>query len=217
MSRVLWGGRTVIGLSLVATLLAYTAGVTMGLAAGFSRTIVDPIIMRFVDVILVFPPLVFLMVLATGAGHGLAVLIIGIAIVLTPGIARIVRSATLEVSVRGYVEAAVARGESSASVMVREILPNIMNVILADLGVRLTYAVLLVAAVNFLGLGLQPPIADWSLMVSENRPGITMQPFAVAVPALLIASLAIGINLVADGVARSLGTSVERVESKPTK
>ncbi len=200
LSRVLYGA---------ATLLAYLIGVSIGLLAGFSRSLLDPLLMRAMDVLLAFPPVLFLLVLATGAGPSPVALVLGVATVNVPNIARIVRSATLDVSVRGYVEAAVARGEPTAVLLAREILPNIANTLLADCGIRFTGSILLVAAVNFLGLGLQPPTADWALMISENRDGLTIQPWALAAPALMIALLTICVNLVADGVARSLGRSLD--------
>jgi peptide/nickel transport system permease protein len=209
LSRVVWGGRSIVGLSLLATALAYVVGTTIGLVAGYSRTILDAVLMRAMDVLLAVPPLLFLLVLATGAGRSKAVLVTGVATVHVPSIARIVRTATQEVSTRGYVEAAVARGEHTAAVLRREILPNILGPVLADAGVRLTGSIIILAAVNFLGLGLQPPAADWALMISENRDGITLQPWAVAAPALLIAFLTIAVNIMADAIARSLGTSTE--------
>jgi peptide/nickel transport system permease protein len=210
LSRVLWGGRSVIALAGAATLLAYIVGVSIGLLAGFSRSIVDPALMRSMDVLLAFPPIILLLVLATGAGPSAWALVVGVAITHTPGIARIVRAATVEASVRGYVEAAIARGERLRFILGREILPNIALPILADAGVRFTGSILLVASVNFLGLGLQPPSADWALMISENRTGLTIQPWAAVVPILLIAGITIAVNLVADAFARGLGRSVER-------
>jgi ABC-type dipeptide/oligopeptide/nickel transport system permease subunit len=209
LSRVLYGGRTVIGLASVATLMAYLVGVTIGLIAGYRRGLTDATLMRAMDVVIAFPPILLLLVLATGAGANALVLVIGVAITHVPGIARVVRAATLDVSVRGYVEAAAARGERSSFILGREILPNISSTILADVGIRLSGSILLVASVNYLGLGLRPPTADWALMISENREALTTQPPAVVVPALLIAALTIAVNLVADAVARSFGTSVE--------
>jgi peptide/nickel transport system permease protein len=210
LSRVLWGGRTVIGLALAATVLGYLVGIPIGLLAGTARSMTDPVLMRAMDILLAFPPIILLLVLATGAGPSAWALILGVALTHVPGIARIVRAATLEASVRGYVEAAVARGERRSFVLGREILPNITLPILADAGVRLTGSILLVASVNFLGLGLQPPTADWALMISENRGGLTIQPWASVVPILLIAALTIAANLVADAFARGLGRSAER-------
>ena len=206
-SRLLYGGRSVIALAAAATALAYLVGLTVGLVAGYSRSVVDPLVMRTADVMLAFPPLLFLLVLITGAGTGVGVLVIGVAAIQAPGISRIVRTATLEVSVRGYVEAAVARGERGVSVVVREVLPNILAPVLVDSGLRFTYSILIIASVNFLGLGLQPPSPDWALMISENRQYISLNPAAALAPAAMIALLTIGINLTGDAIARSLGRS----------
>ncbi|HEX5197578.1 MAG TPA: ABC transporter permease [Gaiellales bacterium] len=206
-SRLLYGGRSVITLAALATGLGYLIGMSVGLIAGFSRSRIDPVLMRSVDVMLAFPPLLFLLVLISGAGTGVEVLVIGVAVIQAPGISRIVRTATLEVSVRGYVEAAIARGERSFAVIVREVLPNIMAPVLVDSGLRFTYSILIIASVNFLGLGLQPPASDWALMISDNRQYIAIQAWAVLAPAAMIALLTIGINLTGDAIARSLGRS----------
>jgi len=206
-SRLLYGGRSVITLAALATGLGYLIGMSVGLIAGFSRSRIDPVLMRSVDVMLAFPPLLFLLVLISGAGTGVEVLVIGVAVIQAPGISRIVRTATLEVSVRGYVEAAIARGERSYAVIVREVLPNIMAPVLVDSGLRFTYSILIIASVNFLGLGLQPPSPDWALMISENREFISVNVLAVLAPAAMIALLTIGINLTGDAIARSLGRS----------
>jgi peptide/nickel transport system permease protein len=210
LSRVLWGGRSVLALAGLATLLAYVGGGVVGLVAGYSRSLIDPLLMRAADVMLSFPALLFLLVLVTGAGASKAVLVIGVALVQLPLVARIVRTATLEQSVRGFVEAAVARGERTSAVLRREILPNIVAPIMADAGLRFTYSIILVASVNFLGLGLQPPAADWALIISENRNGLTLNPYVILVPAALIAVLTIAANLVGDAIARSLGISTAR-------
>ena len=217
LSRVLWGGRSVLGLAGLATLLAYVAGAAIGLVAGQARSLLDPLLMRSVDVLLSFPALLFLLVLVTGVSTrqtifgvatSKAALVIGVAVVQAPLVARIVRAATLEQSVRGFVEAAVARGERSPAILRREILPNIAAPIAADAPLRFTYSIILVASVNFLGLGLQPPAADWALIISENRSGFVLNPWVILVPAALIALLTIGANMVGDTIARTLGVSV---------
>ncbi len=190
-----------------ATILAYVLGLSIGLTAGYRRSFIDPLLMRTVDVMLCFPPLLFLLVLIAGAGSSVAVMIIGVALVQAPQISRIVRTATLEVSVAGYVEAAVARGERAPSVIVREVLPNILGPVLVDVGLRFTYSILIIASVNFLGLGLQPPNSDWALMIGENRSYLAVNALAVLAPAAMIAILTIGVNLTGDAVARSLGRS----------
>ena len=153
LSRVLNGGHSVIIYGGLATLLGYLVGGSVGLLAGYQRGLVDSALMRAMDVLLAFPPLIFLLLLGTGFGNSALALVFGIAIVHVPSIARIIRTASLEVSLRGYVEAAVARGDHVRVILRREILPNIAGPIIADAGPRFTVSILLVAAVNFLGLG----------------------------------------------------------------
>lgn len=207
LSRVLWGGRSVLLLATLATVLAYLAGGTIGLVAGYVRGRSEEILMRSMDVLRAFPALLLLLILVSGVGRGQAVLVFGVALVQVPGISRLVYTATLETSSRGFVEAAVARGESTVAILRREILPNVLGPVLADLGLRFTFSILFIAGVTFLNLGLQPPAADWALMVNENRPLISVNPWVVFVPAALIATLTIGINLVGDAVTRSFSRS----------
>jgi peptide/nickel transport system permease protein len=207
LSRLLTGGRSLLALAASATALAYAIGLLVGLTAGYTQSVADPFLMRGVDVMLAFPPILFLLVLITGLGTGVDVLVVGVAAIMAPGISRIVRTATLEVSVRGYVEAAIARGERGVAVVGREVLPNILAPVMVDAGLRFTYAILIIASVNYLGLGLQPPSSDWALMISENRTYIGLNPLAVLAPAAMIALLTIGINLTGDAIARDLGRS----------
>jgi ABC-type dipeptide/oligopeptide/nickel transport system permease subunit len=208
LSRVLYGGRSVILLAVGATALAYLIGGAIGLFAGYSRSIADGILMRGVDLLLAFPPLLLLLLVAAGIGAGPTVIVIGVAAINIPGIARIVRTVSLEVSVRGYVEAAITRGERTSAILVREVLPNIAGPLVADAGVRLTGSILFVAGLNFLGLGLQPPSSDWATMIAENRTSIDLQPWSVAAPAIMIAILTVAVNVVGDGISQRLGRSV---------
>lgn len=205
LSRLLVGGRDLVVLAMLATLVGYVVGGTVGLVAGYSRSFADPLLMRVMDVILAFPPILFLLVVATGASHSQAALAVAIAIIQVPGVARVIRTATLETSVRGYVEAAAARGESLRSILFREILPNIQSVVVADAGPRFTVAILSVAALNFLGLGQRPPAANWALMINENQSGLSLNPWSVLAPALVIAVLTVALNIVADGINRRRG------------
>jgi peptide/nickel transport system permease protein len=214
LSRVLFGGRSVIALAGIATVLAYAGGLAIGMIAGYTRSIVDPLLMRPADVLLSFPALLFLLVLVTGAGTSTAVVVLGVAIIQMPLIARIIRSATLAQSVRGFVEAAVARGERTTSILRRELFPNILSPIMADVGLRFTYSIILVASVNFLGLGLQPPSADWAVMISENRSGLSLNPWSVLAPALMLALLTIGVNMVGDSIARTQEVSATVVGAR---
>lgn len=207
LSRVLHGGLTVLMLAVAAAVVSYSVGLLIGLAAGYSRNLLDGVLMRGVDVLLAFPPLLFVLVLVTGAGTGVWVLIVAVGIVQITGISRIVRAATLEVTVRDYVDAAVARGERAPAILRREILPNIAAPVLADFGLRFTYAIVIIASMNFLGLGLAPPAADWGLMVAENRQIISLNLWGVLAPAVMLAALTVAVNLVADAHVRSLGRS----------
>jgi len=205
LARTLWGGRSVLEYAGLATLIAYLAGAAIGLVAGYVQGPIDGLLMRAVDVLVSVPALLFILVLVTGAGASNGTLVAAVAIVQAPLIARVVRSATLEQSVRAFVEAALARGERASAIIVREIVPNIVPSVMADAGLRLTYSIILVASVNFFGLGLQPPAADWALMISENRDGFDLNPWVIVAPATMIALLTIAVNLIGDALARSLG------------
>ena len=207
LSRVLDGGLSVIWIASAATLLSYAAGIPTGLIAGYRRSLIDPILMRGVDVLLAFPALLILLLLVAGLGPHVSVLIVGVAIVQLPPIARIIRTATLEVSTRGYVEAAQARGERTGALLLREILPNVAPVVLADFGIRFGYSIILIASVNYLGLGLAPPAADWGLMTAENQQYVSLNVWAVLAPAIMLAMLTICVNLLADAYVQTAGRS----------
>jgi peptide/nickel transport system permease protein len=207
LSRVLHGGVSVIWIGSAATLLSYAAGITVGLIAGYQRSLIDPVLMRGVDVLLAFPALLILLLLVAGLGSHVWVLIIGVALVQLPAIARIIRTATLEVSTRGYVEAAQARGERTPAILRREILPNVAPVVLADFGIRFGFSIILIASVNYLGLGLAPPAADWGLMIAENQQYISLNVWSMLAPAIMLAMLTICVNLIADAYVQSLGRS----------
>ena len=186
LSRVLWGGRSVFVLAGIATAIAYAGGLLVGLLAGYTRYLVDPILMRSADVLLSFPALLFLLVLVTGAGTSNATLVLGVAVIQMPQIARIIRSATLAQSTRGFVEAAVARGESTASILRREILPNIVGPIAADAGC----ASRLDLPRRVAELPRPRPAAAVRRLGADDhrepaRP--SLQPWAVLAPAVLIA------------------------------
>jgi peptide/nickel transport system permease protein len=203
LSRFLSGGRTALGLAVLATVLGFAMGLPIGLAAAYRRGFLDGVSMRVCDVLLAFPQLIFIMLLIAAFGSSLTLVVIAVAVTHLPRVARIVRAAALEVVDLPYVEAARARGERGSGIAWREILPNVRAPLLVDAGIRLTASIVLVAGVSFLGFGLQPPQADWGLMVSENRAGLTVQPWAVAGPVVAIAFITIGVNLVVDGYQRT--------------
>jgi peptide/nickel transport system permease protein len=204
LARFLHGGSSTLVLAVTATVLIYALGISFGLLAGYSRSIIDPLLMRTVDVLLSLPSLLVILLFITGLGSSRPVMVAAAAVVLFPGVARIVRSATLEVSTRGYVEAAVARGESTVATLRREVLPNILPPIVADMGLRFSWSIILIASVNFLGLGIRPPTPDWGLMISENLVILPSNPLAIVAPAAMIGLLIIAVNLISDGIMRVL-------------
>jgi peptide/nickel transport system permease protein len=211
LSRVLAGGRTAVLLAVLSALGGYAIGLPVGLASAYRRGWTDAILMRGSDVLLAFPALIFVLLLITALGSKITLVVLAVSLANAPRIARIVRAAAAEVVDLAYVEAARARGERSRWIMAREILPNISAPLRVDLGVRVGTSLLLVAGVSFLGFGLQPPAADWGLMISENRAGIVIQPWPIVVPSVVLALLTIGINLMLDGT-RSAGLAVGSVD-----
>ena len=210
LSRVLHGGRTVVVLPLIATAISVTFGAIVGIVAGSVRNRMDGVLMRSMDTILAVPAILIILVLVTGFGGGTVVLVVAVVLISGPFTARLARSVAIDVSRSGYVESAVGRGEKTASVLSREILPNVAGPLLAEAGLVFSSSIFLVAFASFLGFGAQPPSADWALMVAENNPGITFNPWPVLVPALLIVGLTISTNLLADKVARSLAGADDR-------
>jgi peptide/nickel transport system permease protein len=203
LSRFLCGGRTVLGLSLLATALGVGLGLIVGLTAAYSRGRLDELLMRTSDVFMAFPQIVFGLLLVSTVGPQLWLLVLAVAVTHAPRVARVMRGAALELVERDYVRAAEAVGETRRRIIWGELLPNVTGPLLVEIGLRLTFSIGLVAALSFLGFGLQPPTADWGLMINENRLSLTVQPWSVALPVLAIGALTVGTNLVTDGIARA--------------
>jgi peptide/nickel transport system permease protein len=204
LSRVLWGGRTVIGLALAATVIGLLLGVGLGMIAGYARRWLDETVMRILDIVLAFPSIVLALLFVSIVGPKLWLIVLMVGISHAPRIARVTRAATVEIAQRDFIKAAEALGVARRKILAFEILPNITSPLLVEFGLRLTYSIGLIAGLSFLGFGLQPPAADWGLMINENRIGITVQPWPVVVPVILIGILTIGTNLIADGMGRAL-------------
>lgn len=202
-SRFLYGGTTSILVALAGTLVGFAVGCVIGLVSAYRRGWVDEVLGRGTDLTLAFPGLVLSLLLLAAFGTSLALIVVAIAVTTAPGVARIARAAALEIVGLPYVEAARARGERATYVLGAEVFPSIRGPLLVDFGLRLTAAILLVAALSFVGLGLQPPAADWGLMIGENRIALTVMPWPVVVPAAAISFLTIGINLIIDGTGRT--------------
>jgi peptide/nickel transport system permease protein len=204
LTRVLYGGRSVLVLSLIATAIGMILGVSLGLFAGYARAAIDDVIMRLLDVLLAFPQIVFVLLLVSVLGPRLWLIVLTVGLSHAPRIARVARGSTLEVKERDFVKAAESLGVSRTKIVFTEILPNISSPLFVEFGLRLTYSIGLIAALSFLGFGLQPPSADWGLMINENRIGLVIQPYSIFVPVALIAILTIGVNLATDGMARAM-------------
>lgn len=209
LSRVLYGGQSVILLPVGAVTLAFGLGGPLGLLAGYRGGRLDQLVSRAADILMSIPPLLLVMVLIIALGTSDLVLIVTTGIWFAPRIVRIVRAATASVCTRDYVLAARVRGESTAGILWHEVTPNITGTLLAELALRLNYAIIFITTLNFLGLGVQPPSSDWGLMVSEGRAFLGYRPLISLVPALMIGALAIGVNLVSDQVAAYLARNVQ--------
>ena len=203
LSRFLHGGLTVLWLAAAATVLGVVLGVVIGLIAAYSRNWLDDVLMRGNDVVLAFPQIIFVLLAVSAIGPKLWLIVLTVGLTHAPRVARVLRGAAQEVVERDFIKAAEAVGEKRSRIVFGELLPNVTSPLLVELGLRMTYSIGLVAAISFLGFGLQPPTADWGLMINENRLSITVQPWAVVLPVLAIGLLTIGTNLITDGIARA--------------
>jgi peptide/nickel transport system permease protein len=199
-SRLLTGARSVIAIPLVATCLAFLLGGLGGMVAGYRGGATDRMISSVVDILLSLPALLVVLVIITAAGGSSLVVIVSAGIVYAPRVARILRGATQGIAASEYVQAAQARGERTLGIVLREILPNIAPTVFVEFAVRLTYIIIFVATLNFLGLAAQPPSSNWGLMVSESRTTIVTSPVATLAPALALGLLSVSISLLADAV-----------------
>jgi peptide/nickel transport system permease protein len=199
-SRVLWGGQSVLVIPVISVALAFAIGASLGLVAGYVGGRVDAVVTRVVDVLLAVPPLLSTLVLIAAFGNGTGVVILAVAAVFAPRTLRVLRGATQGVVSREYVLAARARGDTLSWIVGREILPNIAPTLFVELALRLTFAIMFIALLSFLGLGVQPPEPNWGIMVSENRGLLISAPVVVLTPALAIAALAVAVNLLADAL-----------------
>ncbi len=203
LSRFLWGGRSVLGLSAAATALGLALGVAVGLLAAYSRNWLDDVLMRGMDVILAFPQIVLALVAVATVGPKLWLLVLAVGITTAPRVARVTRGAALEIVERDFVRAAEAVGERRWRILLGEVLPNITSPLMVEASLRLTFAIGLIAGLSFLGFGLQPPKADWGLMINENRNGLTVTPWGAVLPVAAIGLLTIGTSLIGDGLSRA--------------
>lgn len=200
LARVIEGARYTVGVAFIATLLASGTGTLLALLAAASGRWIDATLSRVLDTLTAIPSKMFALLMVAGFGSSIPMLILAAGIIYVPGAYRIARSLAVNINALDYVTVARTRGEGTAYIMLREILPNITGPMLADLGLRFVYVVLLLASLSFLGLGVQPPAADWGSLVRENIGALADGGASVIAPSLAIASLTIAVNLVIDNL-----------------
>lgn len=200
LSRMIYGGRTTIFIATAATILSFVTGSILGFLAAVLGGWADQVMSRAVDLIMSIPTLIFALVVLAMVPVTIPVLILVMGLLDATRVYRLARAVAVDIAVMDYVEAARLRGEGQAWVIFREILPNALSPLVAELGLRFIFMVLFVSTLSFLGLGVQPPLADWGGIVKENKDGIVYGIGAALYPAVAIATLAISVNLVADWV-----------------
>jgi peptide/nickel transport system permease protein len=212
-SRVVHGSYIVILLSLSGTFLGLVVGAILGLLSGYVGGWIDDVIQRVLEALISIPFLVLALIAIAAAGPEASgnplLIVLVVALVYAPRIARMARAAAIDIATRDYVTVARLRGESAWSVMRRELLPNASGVLLVEFALRAGYAPVLIGSLGFLGFGLRPPTPEWGLMISENRALLIVSPITVLGPGLSLASLVVGLNLFTEGLARILGRTVK--------
>ena len=200
LSRLIYGARTILVLAPLSVLVSVTVGTCLGLLGGYFGGLVDEIIMRILDAIMAFPTILLYLIIISAIGPSAANVVVAITFVGAPGVARLVRSLTLDIRTRDYIRAAETRGEHPLYIMFVEILPNARGPLIIDSMLRVGYAIFAIGTLGFLGLGLPAPTPDWGGMINEARKYIWTNPLGVLWPALAISSLVVGLNLFADGL-----------------
>lgn len=200
LSRMIYGGRTTMAIAALATALSFTLGSVLGFAAAVIGGWIDQLMSRVVDLLMSIPTLIFALVVLSVLPANIVTLVLVMGILDSTRVYRLARAVAVDINVMDFVEAAKLRGEGRAWIIFREILPNALSPLVAELGLRFIFAVLFLSALSFLGLGVQPPAADWGGMVKENKEGIVFGIPAALIPAGAIAALAISVNLVADWI-----------------
>jgi peptide/nickel transport system permease protein len=197
-TRMVYGARNTIALAFLTTFLSFIFGSVLGFLAAVKGRWVDQILSRIIDIIMSFPTLIFALMILSVLGSSIPVLIFTIAILDSTRVFRLSRAVAMDIAVLDFVEAAKLRGERTWWIMREEILPNALPPLVAEFGLRFCFVFLFIASLSFLGLGIQPPLADWGGMVRENAGAITFGIFTPLIPASAIAILTVGVNLVVD-------------------
>ncbi|MDK8624932.1 ABC transporter permease [Corynebacterium appendicis] len=211
-SRFIGGGLILLITAFLATVLGMVVGTVLGMIAGYTGGTTDAVIMRINDVVLAFPQLIFAMLAIVIFGPSATVLVLVIGLTHAPRIARVARSATQSVTNEDYIRAAQMYSVPHWKILTQEILPNITGPLSVEAGLRLTYSIGSIASLSFLGLGIQPPAADWGLMINENRIALSIQPWGVVLPVIAIAVLTIGTNMLADATAHATASTATPIK-----
>ena len=200
LTRMIFGGQTTIFIATAATILSFTTGSVLGFLAAVSGGWVDQVMSRLVDLFMSIPSLILALVILSSIEATVVTLIVIMGLLDSTRVYRLARAVAVDISVMDYVEAARLRGEKLGWIIFREILPNALSPLVAEMGLRFIFMVLFISTLSFLGIGVQPPLADWGGIVKENKEGINFGIGAALYPAVAIATLAISVNLVADWI-----------------
>ena len=217
LSRMMSGARSLITVAVAGAALGIALGTVAGMSSGYKGGKVDEVVMRVMDGLMSFPSLLLALLVLTTLGSKAApvewleqlwqelLIVATIGIVFMPGVSRVMRSVTLSLKEMEFVQSARLRGERAGYIVFREILPNTVPVLVVEASVRLSYSILLVSSLGFLGLGVQPPSPDWGMMIGDSRNFLVSAPWLALIPAAAIASLVVGVNLLGDGLRQARG------------
>lgn len=202
-SRVLRGGWLLLFLAALATALGVAVGAALGIVAAYRQGRTGGTIMRLVDILLSVPQLVFVLLIVSVIGARNWILVLAVAAVQAPQVARVIYASGQDVCERDFVKAVALWGVAPRRVIWRQVMPNLVTPLAVETGLRLSFSIILISGLNFLGFGVQPPTPSWGVMVNENRLGLAVNPWGVIAPALLLGILAVGTNMLADALARA--------------
>lgn len=202
-SRVLRGGWLLLFLAAVATLLGVAVGAALGVLSAYKQGRTGGSIMRVVDIVLSVPQLVFVLLIVSVVSASNWILVLAVSAVQAPQVARVLYAAAQDVCERDFVKAVALWGVKPRTVVWRQVVPNLVTPLAVEVGLRLSFSIILISGLNFLGFGVQPPTPSWGVMVNENRLGLAVNPWGVMAPALLLGVLAVGTNMLADALARA--------------
>lgn len=205
LSRTFYGSRTILLMGGAAAAISASIGGLFGMLLGYRGGLVDEIAMRLLEIIMSIPSIIFALLIVGSLGAGAPLVTVTVGLLSVPNVTRVVRAATQAVASEDFIAAARARGETSLSIVLREVLPNVTGTLIVEFSIRTGYSILFIGGLGFLGFGAQPPAADWGLMVNEGRGTIDASIWPVVAPAAGMAILVTAVNLFTDGINRLFG------------